>query len=281
MAAAEGAPGGAALGPLTPRPRRVLRRRRETRDTVTLELEPDSGWLPGQFNMLYAFGTGEVPVSICGDPDRGDRLLHTVRDVGLATAGICRLRPGDWLGVRGPYGSAWPLRETAGRDVLVVAGGLGMAPLRPVLYPLARRPGAAGRVTLLYGARTPADLLYTAELRRLAAGSALDLHLTVDSATTGWTERVGVVPALLESAAFDPANTVAMICGPEVMMRFTVAGLRRLGVPDQAVWLSMERNMHCAVGLCGHCQLGPAFVCKDGPVFRLDAVSWMLGLREV
>ncbi len=281
MAAAEPAPAEAALGPLTPRPRRVLRRRRETHDTVTLELEPASGWRPGQFNMLYAFGTGEVPVSICGDPDRHDRLLHTVRDVGLATAGICRLRPGDRVGVRGPFGSAWPLRETAGRDVLVVAGGLGMAPLRPVLYPLARRPRGAGRVTLLYGARTPADLLYTAELRRMAAGSALDLHLAVDSATTGWTGRVGVVPALLDRAAFDPANVVAMICGPEVMMRFAVAGLRRLGVPDRAVWLSMERNMHCAVGFCGHCQLGPAFVCRDGPVFRLDAVSWMLDLREV
>jgi NAD(P)H-flavin reductase len=204
-----------------------------------------------------------------------------VRDVGLATAALCRLRPGDWAGVRGPYGSTWPLEEASGRDVVIVAGGLGMAPLRPVLHALLRRPRDEGRISLCYGTRTPDDLLYRRELGSWASRAGLDLHLTVDAGAPGWQGNVGVVTTLLRRAAIDPAGAMAMICGPEVMMRFTIAELQRLGMPEPAIWVSMERSMHCAIGLCGHCQLGPAFVCKDGPVFRLDAVSWMLGLREV
>jgi len=275
MAAAE-----PAAGPLTPRPARVLGRRRETRDSTTIWLEPiGAPWLPGQFNMLYAFGAGEVPISISGDPARPDRLVHTVRSVGLASAALCRLRRGQYAGVRGPFGSTWPLVEARGRDVLVVAGGLGLAPLRPVVYELCRHRRDYGRVALLYGARTPPDLLFTRELERWR--SRIDVMVTVDSAAPGWTGDVGVVGSLLSRAAFDPAGAVAMVCGPEVMMRFALADLRELGVPEPATWISMERNMHCAVGLCGHCQLGPAFVCRDGPVFRADAVAWALRVREV
>lgn len=275
MAAAE--PG---AGPLTPHPVRVLGRRRETRETVTLSLEADGRtWRPGQFDMLYAFGVGEVPISISGDPGRPDRLVHTVRSVGMVTAALCRMRRGDAVGVRGPYGSTWPLAEARGRDVLVVAGGVGLAPLRPVVRELIRRRRDYGRVTLLYGARTPADLLFRAELQHWAR--RIGVLVTVDAAAPGWSGEVGVVTPLLRRAPFEPAGTLAMICGPEVMMRFTIAELRRLGLPDTAVWLSMERNMHCAVGLCGHCQLGPSFVCRDGPVFPAAAVSWMLGIREI
>jgi NAD(P)H-flavin reductase len=267
---------------LAPRPCRVLARRRESRDTVTLQLEADGWtWRPGQFTMLSAFGTGEVPISISGDPARPDRVVHTVRDVGLATAAVCRLRAGEWAGVRGPFGSSWPLDEAPGRDVLVIAGGLGMAPLRPVVHALLGRPREEGELRVLYGARTPGDVLYLPQLRRWAARGALDLRLTVDAGGASWHGEVGVVPALLRHVAVDPARTIAMVCGPEVMMRFTIARLRDLGLADTAIWISMERNMHCGVGLCGHCQLGPVFVCREGPVFRLDAVAWLLGLREV
>src|SRR5215471_17329894 len=275
MAAAEAAP-----GLLTPRPARVLSRRRETAETITIALEPTGEpWLPGQFNMLYAFGAGEIPVSISGDPGRPDRLVHTVRAVGMVSAALCRMRRGGWVGVRGPFGTGWPVAEARGRDVLVVAGGVGLAPLRPVVHALLRRRADFGRVTLLYGSRTPADLLFRRELERWAR--RIDVLTTVDAAAPGWAGDVGVVTPLLRRAAFDPAGAVAMVCGPEVMMRFTLAELRRLGVPERATWISMERNMHCAVGLCGHCQLGPAFVCRDGPVFRADAVGWMLGIKEV
>ncbi|HXM56380.1 MAG TPA: FAD/NAD(P)-binding protein [Candidatus Dormibacteraeota bacterium] len=275
MAAAEPAP-----GILTPRVVRVLSRRRETSESVTIALEPaGEPWLPGQFNMLYAFGAGEVPISISGDVARGDRVVHTVRSVGMVSAALCRLRGGDHVGVRGPFGTGWPVAAARGRDVLVVAGGVGLAPLRPVVYELVRRRADFGRVALLYGARTPADLLFRRELERWAA--RIDVLTTVDAAAPEWAGDVGVVTPLLRRVAFDPARAVAMVCGPEVMMRFTLAELRRLGQPDAATWISMERNMHCAVGLCGHCQLGPAFVCRDGPVFRSDAVAWMLGVREV
>jgi NAD(P)H-flavin reductase len=267
-------------GLLTPRPARVLGWRRETRESATIWLESGGEpWLPGQFNMLYAFGVGEVPISISGDPGRHDRLTHTVRSVGMVTAALCRLRRGQWAGVRGPFGSSWPVAEARGRDVLVVAGGVGLAPLRPVIYELVRHSRDFGRVTLLYGARTPHDLLYRTDLERWR--SRIDVLVTVDAAARGWAGDVGVVGSLLPRAAFDPARTVAMVCGPEVMMRFALADLWRLGLPEQATWISMERNMHCAVGLCGHCQFGPAFVCRDGPVFRADAVASMMRLREV
>jgi NAD(P)H-flavin reductase len=273
MAAAE-------AGVLTPQPARVLTLRRETSESVTIALEPVGGpWQPGQFNMLYAFGTGEVPISISGDPGRPDRLVHTVRAVGMVSAALCRLRRGQYAGVRGPFGSTWPLVEARGRDVLVVAGGVGLAPLRPVVYELCRHRGDYDRVTLLYGARAPGDLLFRRELARWR--HQIDVLVMVDRAAAGWTGDVGVVGSLLPHAAFDPAGAVAMVCGPEVMMRFALADLRRLGLPEAATWISMERNMHCAVGLCGHCQLGPAFVCRDGPVFRADAIAWALGVKEV
>ncbi|TMC12350.1 MAG: Ni/Fe hydrogenase subunit gamma [Chloroflexi bacterium] len=265
---------------LTPRPARVLSRRRETRESVTIALEAaGEAWLPGQFNMLYAFGVGEVPISISGDPGRPDRLVHTVRSVGMVSEALCRLRPGQWVGVRGPFGSTWPLAAARGRDVLLVAGGVGLAPLRPVVSELCRHRPDYRRVTLLYGARAPGDLLFRRELERW--GHRVDVLVTVDRAAPGWTGDVGVVGSLLPRAAFDPEGGVAMVCGPEVMMRFALADLRRLGLAERAAWISMERNMHCAVGLCGHCQLGPAFVCREGPVFRADAVAWALGVREV
>jgi NAD(P)H-flavin reductase len=265
---------------LAPDQRLVLSRRRETHDTVTLELDGAAEQpRPGQFNMLYAFGIGEVPISVSGS--RQGRLAHTIRAVGMVTDELCRLRRGASVGVRGPFGTGWPLEDARGRDVLVVAGGVGLAPLRLALLELQQRWSDYGRIALLYGARTPADLLYLREVERWRSGGRLQVEVTVDSALAGWRGDVGVVPALLDRAAVEPRRAVAMICGPEVMMRFTVAALSRLGFPDDAIWISMERNMECAVGLCGHCQFGPHFVCTNGPVFRFDAVARLFGLKEV
>ncbi len=270
--------------PMVPAPFTVARVRRETHDTSTLELVPVNSPFPfraGQFNMLYAFGIGEVPVSISGDPLREAPLIHTVRTVGAVTAALCRLRPGDTVGVRGPFGASWPVEAAEGMDVVIVAGGIGLAPLRSVIYQLQARRERYGRIALLYGARTPHDLLYGREVAQWRSRFDLQVEVTVDSPSDGWKGNVGVVTTLIPRAAIDPADTMAMVCGPEVMMRFTIAELQTRGVPAEAIYLSMERNMKCAVGLCGHCQFGPHFVCRQGPVFHLPEVEPLMRIREV
>jgi len=272
--------------PMLPRICRVRRIQRETPDTFTLELEPadsgpEPGFLPGQFNMLYAFGVGEIPISISGDPRRPRPLVHTVRAVGQVSAAICGLTRGDYLGVRGPFGSNWPVVEAEGSDVVLVAGGIGLAPLRPALYQVLAHRELYGRVVLLYGARTPREMLYRRELERWRGRFDLEVEATVDTAGADWHGEVGVVTELIPRAAFDPEQVKAMICGPEVMMQFTVRALKKLGVSYDDVYISMERNMKCAVGLCGHCQWGPKFVCKDGPVFRYAEIERLMEIREL
>ncbi len=273
---------------MAPRPFRVRRITREIHDTVTLDIEPAAGaaafsFAAGQFNMLYLFGLGEVPISISSDPAESLVLAHTVRAVGPVTNALCRLRRGQVLGVRGPFGSGWPLVEAAGGDVVIVAGGIGLAPLRPVLYQLLAHRNQYGRIALLYGARTPADLLYERDLARWRGRFDVQIEATVDAAEAGaaWRGHVGVVTTLIPRAEFDPAETTALICGPEVMMRFTIADLQKRGLPADRIYLSMERNMKCAIGLCGHCQFGPTFVCKDGPVFPYDRIAPLLKVREI
>jgi NAD(P)H-flavin reductase len=271
---------------MVPRPYVVRERRRETADTWTLTMEPADGaavpsFRPGQFNMLYAFGVGEVPISISGDPAGAGPLEHTVRAVGPVSAAICRVEPGEQLGVRGPFGSSWPLGAAADRHVVIVAGGLGLAPLRPALLAaLAGRERLAGLV-LLCGSRSPAELLYRAELERLAADPRLEMEITVDSAVAGWTGQVGVVPRLVGEAGFDPARATAFVVGPEVMMRFTVDALLARGVPPTAVHVSIERNMKCAVTHCGRCQIGPAFACREGPVVEYAGIAPFFRGREI
>jgi NAD(P)H-flavin reductase len=273
-------------GPMMPEPLRVRSLRRETADTFTVSLDVSERpggfpFLPGQFNMLYAFGVGEVPISISGDPGRPGELIHTVRTVGSVTEALRQVGRGGRMGVRGPYGRPWPLEEARGQDVVVVAGGLGLAPLRPVILHLLRHRAEYGRVSLLVGSRTPEGLLFRRELARWKEDSRLKVLVTVDSAGPEWKEHVGVVPALLRDVELEPSRTVAMMCGPEVMMRFTVRELERLGVPDSRIHLSLERNMKCAVGFCGHCQFIPFFVCKDGPVLPYDRLRPFINLREV
>ena len=257
---------------MAPQPYRILQRRQETSETFTLELAPADGsdgmpFAAGQFNMLYVFGVGEIPISISGDTTQPDVVRHTTRMVGTVTQAMYRLKRGDQIGVRGPYGSHWPIAAATGSDVVLVAGGLGLAPLRPALYQLLAHREQYGKVVLLYGTRTPSDMLYRHELAHWRARFDVEVLITVDRAIRQWRGEVGVVTRLIPRAPFDPRNTIALVCGPEVMMRHTVLELQRRGVEPQHIYLSLERNMKCAIGLCGHCQLGPVFVCKDGPVF--------------
>ena len=269
---------------MAPRAYRVLRRRRDTSDTWTLTLEPETGdalaYGPGQFTMLSSIGVGEVPISISGDPTRPGPLVHTVRAVGQVTRAICSARPGSVLGVRGPFGTAWPVDAAEGADLVIVAGGIGLAPLRPVVYHALRHRRRFGRVVLLYGARTPADQLYPAELERWRS-RGIDVACTVDAASDAYGGHVGVVTTLLGRAEFDAGSAVAMVCGPEIMMRFVVRALAARGLDGARTHVSLERNMQCGVALCGHCQLGPLLLCRDGPVLAHDQVAALLDVREL
>ncbi|MCA9652711.1 MAG: 4Fe-4S dicluster domain-containing protein [Myxococcales bacterium] len=259
--------------PMVPVVARVLANRREGADVFTLELEPPGPFRfrPGQFNMLSLPGIGEPPISIAGQ--RGSTILHTIRAVGAATRALGELRPGDTVGLRGPFGSAWPLEEARGHNVTVIAGGLGLAPLRGALARLAERPDLYPFVRLLYGARTPEDVLYDDQLLAWNRERPhMRVSVTVDHGTPQWNGHVGVVTTLMRRKELSP-HTVYMVCGPEIMMRFVIDELMRAGVPEHQVYLSIERNMQCAAGLCGRCQYGPYFACKDGPVFRYDRVA--------
>jgi NAD(P)H-flavin reductase len=276
----------AAAGAMAPVGFRVVHRIRETEDTWTLDLLPREArslarFAPGQFAMLYAFGVGEVPISVSGDLTAPGPLVHTVRAVGAVSSALCAAKPGHDLGVRGPFGSAWPVAVAEGGDVVVVAGGIGLAPLRPVVYHLLANRERYDNVVVLCGARSPAELLYPVELERWRGRFDVQVEVTVDAAPTGWRGRVGVVTKLIPGARFDPAKATAMVCGPEVMMRFAAAALEERGVAKDRIHVSMERSMHCAIGLCGHCQLRELFICKDGPVFPLERIEPLLRAREL
>lgn len=270
--------------PFVPQIYRVERVSRELTDIVTLELNPLAGprppFEPGQFNMLYAFGVGEVPISMSGDR-HNSAFVHTVRDVGAISGAIAKLSSGAMIGLRGPFGTGWPLRQAEGSDIVIVAGGLGLAPLRPAIYDVLANRGRYRRVVILSGSRHPDDILYRRELEQWRRHLDVEIEVTVDHADADWHGNVGVVPTLIPRAAFDPHDAVALICGPEVMMRFTVNALRDVGLPTDRIYVSMERNMKCAIGLCGHCQFGPTFVCKDGPIIRFDRIADIFSMREI
>lgn len=273
------------LAPMIPRGFRTRRMIHETADTFTLELESPNGsnsfvFRPGQFNMIYVPGVGEIPISISGDPSRPESLVHTTRAVGAVTTRMKTLRRGDFVGIRGPYGAPWPVEDAIGLDVVLVAGGIGLAPLRPVVLDLLSRREQFGRIILLYGTREPNDILFRKHLEQWRTRFDMDIHITVDRAIGAWKGNVGVVTTLIPKAPFDPLNTVAMVCGPEIMMRFTSLEFMKRGVPQNRIFLSLERNMKCGIGLCGHCQFGPHFVCKDGPVFSYGDIKHLLSIRE-
>ncbi len=288
---------------------RVIGRRSETHDTATLTLRPDGHPIPphrpGQFTMLYAFGVGEVPISVSGPP-AGPELVQTIRSVGAVTKALCALEPGDPVGVRGPFGTDWgigPRPETGagpedgqdaasgsgtvpglpdpvGQDLLIVAGGIGLAPLRPALLTALAARERYGRITLLVGSRSPEEISFAGELQTWAARGA-DVRVTVDRARGGWRGNVGVVTQLLDKVTIDPAATVALICGPEIMMRLTARALVALGIAETSIRVSLERNMRCGIAECGHCQLGPVLLCRDGPVLDYTRARPLLSIKEL
>jgi NAD(P)H-flavin reductase len=267
------------------RPFTVASRRRDTHDTWTVTLEPGDGgalpFAPGQFTMVHALPVGEAPISISGDPARPERLEHTVRDVGSVTHAITHAEPGQVLGLRGAFGTGWEVASARGGDLVVVAGGIGLAPLRPALVQVCAMRAEFERVVLLYGARTPEEILYPADLRRWADRHDVDVQVTVDNGQQGWDGRVGLVTQLVARASFDPVRTTALVCGPEVMMRYAAVSLTARGVPSSRVRLSMERSMTCGVGLCGHCQLRELFVCLDGPVLSWERLEPLVTTAEL
>jgi NAD(P)H-flavin reductase len=238
----------------------------------------------GQFNMLYLFGVGEIAISISSDPMHPHRLGHTVRHVGRVTNAFRYLQPGDEIGVRGPFGRPWPLQSAEGGDLLVIAGGVGVCPVRPAIESAMRRRDRYRRLILLLGARTPDLLPYKDQLDEWVAlmeRLGVELHLTVDEVVGTWLYDVGVVTTLFPKERIEPARTTAFMCGPEIMMRFAGRGLLDLGVPVERVWLSLERHMQCGIQLCGHCQFGPLFVCTDGPVFRYDVIAPLMEVHDL
>lgn len=272
--------------PMLPVPYALRRVSRETPDTFTLLLEPQNGGLvesfqPGQFSMLWAFGVGEVPISISGDPANATRLAYTIRSVGHATQALVTGRAGISVGVRGPFGAGWPVEAARGRDVVIVAGGIGLAPLRPTIYRVLRNRDEYGRLVILYGTRRPADLLFRRELASWARQRETQVLTTVDSGDLDWRGHVGVVTALFRHVQLRSSQSLAMVCGPEIMMRFVARELEARGMAPSDIYLSMERNMKCAIGFCGHCQWGPHFICKDGPVFPYSRIRPLLERHEL
>jgi len=272
--------------PMTPLLHSVRQVVKETPDTFTLTLAPQNGndgtsFQPGQFSMLWVFGVGELPISISGDPSQRDRLVYTVRSVGQATNALVSQSTGGSVGVRGPFGTGWPKQAAQGKDVIVVAGGIGLAPLRPLIYEILNHRQAYGRLMLLYGARSPRDLLYRKELAAWARHRETQVLVTVDYGGLSWRGHVGVVTTLFKYARLQPSRSVAMICGPEIMMRFVARDLESHGLARQDIYLSMERNMKCALGFCGHCQYGPHFICKDGPIFPYEQLRPLLEKYEL
>ena len=272
--------------PMLPQPCPVRQVVKETSDTFTLTLEAPSEaggnqFEPGQFSMLWVFGVGELPISISGDPAERDRLVYTVRSVGQATQTLVSRDVGEAVGVRGPFGTGWPVKQAQGRDVLVIAGGIGLAPLRPVIYEVLHNRDKYGRLVILYGARSPRDLLYRKELAAWVRQRETQLLVTVDYGGLSWRGNVGVVTTLFKYVRLQPARSMAFACGPEVMMRFVARDLETHGLTRENIYLSMERNMKCAVGFCGHCQYGPHFICKDGPIFSYDRMRPLLERYEL
>jgi NAD(P)H-flavin reductase len=268
----------------------VAASRAETYDTVTLMLRPAETPIepprPGQFTMLYVYGVGEVPVSVSGfrpggaQGSRDQVLVQTIRAVGAVTRALCAVGPGDMIGVRGPFGTDWQLHGADGMDMLIVAGGIGLAPLRPVLLTALAERARYDRVVLLVGARSPDDLIFSRELDTWRRRDA-DVRVTVDHGTAGWTGQVGLVTRLIDGAVDDPADTVAFVCGPEIMMRLCSEALVNRGVAASDIRVSLERNMRCGAALCGHCQLGPLLLCRDGPVVSYAEAAPLAAKKEL
>jgi NAD(P)H-flavin reductase len=271
--------------PMVPRLMTVERARYDNYDTFSMELvNPDGSpflFHPGQFNMIGVLGVGEVPISISGDPDKPQVLVHTTREVGATTRALGRVQPGGMVTIRGPFGHPWPIEQAEGKDLLLVAGGIGLAPLRPVIYHVMNHRARFGRFHVLYGARTPKDMLFEKEVARWRSQFDVDFIVTVDRGDAVWRGNVGVVTHLIPRIPVDPERTVVMICGPEIMIRFTAKVLLDQGLRADQMYASLERDMKCGIGLCGHCQVRGEFICRDGPVYRYADIAPLMAVREL
>ena len=276
------------INPYLIHPATIVEKVRESEGIHTYRLQIDDEdvrrryrFAAGQFNMVYLFGVGEVAISIVSDPDEPEFLDHTIRAVGRVTSAIARLQADDSLGIRGPFGQGWPLEEGRGRDIVIVTGGLGCAPVVGAIEYIFRRRGQYGSVKILHVVKTPEDLVFRERFDAWRSQPDTEVLLTSDQPGKVWGHHVGVVTELFELVSIDPSNTVVLMCGPEIMMRFGVPILLRRGIPDKAVYVSLERHMECGIGLCGHCQMWPYFLCEDGPVMRYDRVASWLGKTGV
>lgn len=279
---------GSKVNPYVIHPATVMEKTREAEDinSYRLQLVDEEArrqfrFKAGQFNMVYLFGVGEVAISIVSDPDEPEVLDHTIRTVGRVTKAIADLQPGETLGIRGPFGEGWPLEEAKGRNVVIVTGGLGCAPVVGAIEYIFRRRTEYGSIKILHGVKTPHDLLYRERFDRWRRAPDTEVLLTSDQPDKTWSYHIGVVTELFEHVTNDPEKSIVLMCGPEIMMRLGAPILLRQGIPATAMYVSLERHMECGIGLCGHCQMGPYFLCKDGPVMRYDRVEQWLGRTGV
>lgn len=275
--------------PMIPQVWHVVSMMKENSDTFTMVLKPDNGdkfaFESGQFTMLYAHGVGEMAISISGDASVNNSVTHTIRAVGAGTRALEKLEAGHSVGLRGPFGSSWPVDKIKDKDVIIVAGGIGLAPLRPVIYYLLaannERVKNNLKTTIIYGSRSPDDQIFKDELTEWQKIQNWDFICTVDKPATDWKGNVGLVTKYFPASLPYPTNTIVLTCGPEIMMSASAEKLKELGLPGENIYLSMERNMNCGIGLCGHCQMGPHFICKDGPVFRYPDIKHLMGIKEI
>lgn len=278
-------PGTAMPEPMMPRLFRIKRVKREVAGVFTWHLEAEDGqpfsFRPGQFNMLYGFGLGEVAISISGDCRENGFLMHTIRAVGSVTREMAKLKAGAVIGVRGPFGRGWPIDEVTGNDIIFVTGTVGLAPLRPLILEVLARRNEFGKVVLCYGSRGTDDILYEDDLHLWRGRFDTNVHVTVHSAPSGYRGRVGSVAAAVRAAKLDGDNSQAFVCRSESMTKPAVDALHEKGITSDRIWVTLERNMKCGVGLCGHCQFGPTFMCKDGPVYRYDQIERLFTTREL
>jgi NAD(P)H-flavin reductase len=272
------------MDPMIPRPFRIARVKREIGGAFTWQLVPLDGapfaFAPGQFNMLYAPGVGEVAISISGDPRKTNQLVHTIREVGTVTKAMAAFAAGQTVGVRGPFGTGWPVDAACGHDIIFVTGTIGLAPLRPLIYEVLHRRSEFGKVVIAYGSRGTGDILYERELHEWRGRLDMEVHVTVHTAHSGYRGRVGSVAAAVAVSRFDGDRTFAFVCRSETMTMPAVAALHDRGIGSERIYVTLERNMKCAIGFCGHCQFGPTFMCKDGPVYRFDTIESLFSVRE-
>lgn len=277
------------FNPYLPAEAKILDIKAQTHDTLTYkialkdkDLQKKYSFQPGQFNMVHLSGIGEAPISLSSDTKHSkDFFEHTIRTVGSVTNNLAKLKPGAILGIRGPYGNSWPIEEAQNKNVLIITGGIGLAPLRPVITHILNNKDKYKKLEILYGARTPDDMIFKDEFDNWRSFSDINLLLTADKVPENKKSEYnqGVVTALFDKMAITPKDSLVLICGPEIMMHFVVLGLLQIGFFSYQIYVSLERRMHCGIGKCGHCQIGPKFTCVDGPVFPYSEISGLIDMN--